>query len=190
MIFKQLKHSNPETEVFKETILVEDIPEGGLHKTYEDMPGLLGEEDDCWAVSAITGKVYLQKMQKGVYLAGEVAAKIGMKCDRCLSDFNKDIRVKFSYILLVRSATEIKEQIGLKNEDMEVSFFDGIEVPLGGFFREQILLQIPMKHLCRDDCLGLCHVCGADLNREKCRCSSNEQESPFAVLKKLRVNGK
>ncbi len=177
-------------ETFRETVLVEDIPEGGLHRAYDDMPGLFADTDDCKAVSTVAGTAFLQKIRGGVYLQGEVAAEIGLICDRCLTDFNRNIRIKFSYILLGRPVSEIKEQIELKDEDMEISFFDGIEVPLADLFREQILLQIPMKHLCREDCRGLCPICGADLNREKCACHSRKPENPFAVLKKISVSGK
>ncbi len=176
-----------EIEIFRETILVEDIPEDGLFKTYDDMPGLLDDVEDCTAVKPITGKAELHKMNKGVYVTGEVSTTLGLRCHRCLGGYQTAVKSEFSYVLLTRSAHDLKEQIELKTEDMETSYFDGVEVPLSEFFREQILLQLPMKHLCKQDCKGLCPLCGADLNKEKCRCLPKEVDSPFAVLKKLQV---
>ena len=51
---------------------------------------------------------------------------------------------------------------------------------------ELVALALPVQPLCREDCAGLCPRCGADRNRESCRCREIESESPFAVLSKLR----
>ncbi len=176
-----------EKGIFKETILLEDIPDDGLHKTYEDMPGLLDDQDDCKAVAPITGRADLHKIQKGVYLTGMVATTLELKCHRCLAAYETAVSSEFSYMLLTGSTHGLKEQVELKTEDMETSHLDGAEVPLSEYFREQILLQLPMKQLCKEDCKGICPLCGADLNAEKCRCLPREVESPFAVLKRLKI---
>ncbi|MBN1297720.1 DUF177 domain-containing protein, partial [bacterium] len=50
---------------------------------------------------------------------------------------------------------------------------------------EQIVLQIPMKTLCSDDCKGLCSRCGADLNAGTCGCDRDSVDPRLAKLKDL-----
>ncbi|HQP29583.1 MAG TPA: DUF177 domain-containing protein, partial [Syntrophales bacterium] len=52
---------------------------------------------------------------------------------------------------------------------------------------EQILLQIPLKILCREDCRGLCPHCGANLNDGPCRCPEEAVDGRFSALKKLKI---
>ncbi len=180
---------NESREIFKEVILVEDIPEEGIEKIYDDMPGLLDDVEDCWPIGQIAGHISLKKIEKGIYVTGDLDVELGLRCHRCLEEYHSHVNVQFSYILLTWSACEIKEQIELKSEDMETTFFDGVEVPVSEFFREQILLQLPMKQLCSEQCKGLCPGCGANLNIEQCRCDKKQDDSPFALLKRFKVAG-
>ena len=63
---------------------------------------------------------------------------------------------------------------------------------------DNICLELPLKHLCKEDCLGLCPVCGINLNEKKCKCNAtieesglsdnsvgNKKDNPFAVLENL-----
>ena len=55
---------------------------------------------------------------------------------------------------------------------------------------EQILLELPLKHLCREDCKGLCPKCGADLNTTQCSCDTSDPDPRFDVLRKLLEDSK
>ena len=55
---------------------------------------------------------------------------------------------------------------------------------------EQILLELPLKHLCKEDCKGLCPKCGTDLNKSTCNCETKEPDPRFDVLRKLLENKK
>ncbi|MBM4294554.1 MAG: DUF177 domain-containing protein, partial [Deltaproteobacteria bacterium] len=56
--------------------------------------------------------------------------------------------------------------------DLDVDFISGENIDLQGIVREQIILSMPLKPLCHEDCRGLCPGCGANLNREACTCES------------------
>ena len=58
---------------------------------------------------------------------------------------------------------------------------------LEAIIREQIILMVPLKPLCREDCRGLCPNCGANLNLESCDCKTDKSDSPFAQLAKLKI---
>jgi uncharacterized protein len=66
----------------------------------------------------------------------------------------------------------ITGEIELKEKDTEVSFFWGDGIEVGDILREQILLSLPMKPICREDCQGLCPHCGKNRNLETCDCES------------------
>jgi uncharacterized protein len=75
----------------------------------------------------------------------------------------------------------------LSKADLDVDFYTREEVNLEAIVREQVLLTLPLKPLCRETCQGLCPRCGADLNRETCNCRRDEAASPWTALKKLKV---
>ena len=75
---------------------------------------------------------------------------------------------------------------GAESESDELYAYSGEEIALDGMLREQVILDAPMQPLCREDCRGLCPVCGQDRNERRCDCREQEQTSPFAVLATLR----
>ncbi len=117
------------------------------------------------------------------YISLEITAdtEYDTYCDRC----SKPIKCRHEFQF---SRTLVKEGT-IENDDEEGVY---LEIK-GGFLeadeeiREEFVLSFPTKHLCDEDCKGLCQGCGADLNIEKCRCSKEKQvDSVWAeALKKL-----
>jgi len=103
-------------------------------------------------------------------LNGEVSGKLCARCDRCLDVFEKDFSTAFEVYLMFPAEGDFMEETELDDQDMGVDFVTGDEVDLAAIAREQIYLAIPMKLLCSENCAGICPGCGANLNREPCRC--------------------
>jgi uncharacterized protein len=80
------------------------------------------------------------------------------------------------------------EEIELSREDLETDFYDGEEVDLSPLIQDQVLLTLPPKVICREDCRGLCQRCGRNLNREACQCVGAEVDPQLAPLKHFRVH--
>jgi len=76
-----------------------------------------------------------------------------------------------------------EEEVEVPPDELEVGFYSGVGIALAEVVAEQVILSLPMKMVCRTDCLGLCPVCGADRNHENCKCPPPEAGSPFAALK-------
>jgi uncharacterized protein len=74
------------------------------------------------------------------------------------------------------------EEVELEEEDTRTAFFTGTKLAIADVLREQILLALPMKVLCRVDCKGLCPVCGMNLNSGTCTCSREEFSPHMDVL--------
>ncbi|NDY42178.1 DUF177 domain-containing protein [Dissulfurirhabdus thermomarina] len=174
---------------FHALVAVDDIPEEGLHLAWDDMPGLLHGEERVAVRGPIAGEMDLDLVDGDVAVTGRVRAVLELVCGRCLAPYPFQVEAAFSCLLAPAGgpvAGGRARDVELVSDDMEFSEFDGVSVDAAGLFREQVLLQLPMRRLCREDCRGLCAGCGADLNREPCRCAPREPESPFAVLKGLR----
>jgi uncharacterized protein len=119
-----------------------------------------------------------------VHFDGYLRGTFSLPCNRCLEKYSRHIEASFSYVLAPEGPAETGSE-GMRGEDMEIAFFDGAEVPLKEIFREEILLQLPMRSLCDEGCKGLCPGCGVNLNNEECRCRKEAGTSPFLELGKL-----
>ena len=107
-----------------------------------------------------------------IVVRGSVATSIGLACQRCLTEWSEDLSVS------------VTEALGMEEEDGYVVDEDG-GIDLEPMLRDAVLLEIPLRPLCRDDCLGLCGTCGADLNTGACPGHDEEPTTPFAVLRDL-----
>jgi uncharacterized protein len=74
--------------------------------------------------------------------------------------------------------------------DLLSSSYSGDEIDLTHEIEEQIAMEIPLKPLCNEECKGLCHECGADLNTSTCSCSKEPVSLTFSALKNFKVTPK
>ncbi len=171
-------------------IKFEDIPSEGLDLSFEDRQGELVR--DCFPVrQPIRARVHLVRWGISVKVTGRVETELSLTCDRCLDEFPFPVAEEINVLLEpVASVSRLKEEIRLSPEDLDVIFFDGETIEVDEVVREQILLAVPMRQLCREDCKGLCPVCGENLNRHTCGCKREVKDSPFAILKKLVVSSR
>ena len=94
-------------------------------------------------------------------------------CSRCLQLFHRpqDLQFDLYYLPFAAISKEI-EEIELRDEDLEVGFYDGVQLDLSQVLSEQLVFAVPMKPLCRSDCRGLCSQCGNNLNLQECGCQA------------------
>lgn len=109
-------------------------------------------------------------------LSAEVSFDFSVPCDRCAEKIDRRFRYSFSHIL-VRSLEDGDEDryVEVKNDTLD----------LDELMREDILLELPTKFLCREDCRGLCPVCGKNLNEGPCGCEAPKGDPRLQVLKDL-----
>ncbi len=120
-------------------------------------------------------------------VTGELRAFFETSCSRCNEYVEYTVETDFSYLIRVGvdSALAEKEK-EIFDDDVTTLFVDEPQIDVTELVREQFLLSLPEKVVCSDDCKGLCHRCGVSLNDSYCDCHTVLQESPFAVLKKLK----
>lgn len=133
-------------------IKVAQIQDTGLHvDTQLEAEALAIEDKPDFKFSApIKVALDLNKVDSTVIVSTKVAGKYLSICDRCLEPVEKKWGVDFSLDIPVQKTTEFIDL----NEEV----------------RQEIILGLPIKILCKEDCKGLCLNCGVDLNKEQCKC--------------------
>lgn len=170
-------------EKVKWGVLVEDIPPEGLHFNFEN----LEEIQDVRVLEPFSGTLFVRKRGLEVLIQGHIKGTIELKCDLCLDSFPFKIDSNFEVLFLPKASLNFEGERELSAEDLEVSFYENSFIDFINLIHEEIILGLPFRNICREDCKGLCGVCGANLNREKCSCKPIKKTSPFAVLKGLKI---
>lgn len=129
-----------------------------------------------------------------VRLRGRITTEVELLCDRCLVPARTPLAVEFDASFIPREVEAVKEEnVELLVEDLGLAAYEGDAVDLDELVREQILLALPLRRLCREECKGLCPECGKDLNAGQCSCEQGEVDPRWAALAGLKnkreVNG-
>ena len=110
-------------------------------------------------------------------MTGSITTTIHGTCDRCASEFSRDEDIPIDVVLVTELANE-------ENEDEWVFPLEGDSADLDDIVRTVFVLNLDSKLLCKEDCKGLCHRCGKNLNDGPCNCQK-ELDPRFAALKQL-----
>jgi len=129
------------------------------------------------------------KDKRAFRVIGTVKTTLEMPCGRCLEPFQLAGDGAFDLRYQPHSpaaAARHEEERQLEEDDLSTAFYENDEIDLAQLMREQFYLALPMKPLCRENCLGLCVVCGTNLNRVSCDCRREWEDPRFAALKALK----
>jgi uncharacterized protein len=138
----------------------------------------------------VQGSVKLIRTNRGILAQGTLHNNIPVECSRCLKVFDYPLAInleeEFFPVIDVNSGTalEIPDEAGNFTID-EHHILD-----LGEAIRQNALLAVPMKPLCREDCAGICQTCGEDLNKNQCDCQESEIDPRWSKLVQLSSAGK
>ena len=110
-------------------------------------------------------------------MTGAIRTCLHGTCDRCAADFTRDVEIPINVVLVTELADE-------DNEDEWVFPLEGDSADLEDIIRTVFVLNMDSKLLCKEDCKGMCHRCGTNLNDGPCSCQK-ELDPRFAALKQL-----
>jgi uncharacterized protein len=125
-------------------------------------------------------------LEGNIRVAGAIESKVELVCARCLEPVVEDVQRSFDLFYSPLPKDVKPEEARLRDDDAEIGFFEGEGLFLADVLREQVLLALPMKVICRGDCRGLCPSCGANLNHEECRCETHTTDPRLASLARLK----
>ncbi len=121
----------------------------------------------------------LSRVERTVELRGELHADLCGPCSRCLEDVPCAVQVPLQLTFVPASEAPKPADDGeLQEADLGVIPYVGREVDLQPVLHDELLLQLPMKVLCRSDCAGLCAECGANRNDVACGCADEAASDP------------
>lgn len=103
-----------------------------------------------------------------------------MNCDRCLKPVEEKLQLEFSREVF---APDRIAETSDENDDQ--GFMDGYELDVEGLLANEIVINWPMKVLCKPDCKGICLRCGKDLNTGTCECDTFVPDPRMAVIKDI-----
>ncbi len=123
---------------------------------------------------------------KDIRLTGTVETKVEVACARCLEPVLQDVKRAFELLYRPLGSDAGKEEMSVTAADAEIGYYEGDGLQLEDTLREQVLLALPLRALCREDCKGLCPQCGTNLNNSQCSCAEPLQDPRWDVLKDIR----
>jgi len=98
------------------------------------------------------------------------------KCDRCLAEIHKPVQIPIKHVLVT---------IDTQDNDNDIVLVKNYLLPLDDLVREDLILSLPSKNLCREDCHGLCPGCGKELTDGPCGCTSKTIDPRLEILRQL-----
>jgi DUF177 domain-containing protein len=137
-------------------------------------------------IRILAADLFLSLEGRNLEAAGSFAAEGESICDRCSESVKIRMEKEFRTLFVpLDHGPAGTGDLELLPDDLDLGFYDGAGIEVDDIFREQVVLNLPAKVLCREECKGLCPQCGADRNRERCGCPAETAETPFDVLKTL-----
>jgi len=175
-------------------VRLEDIGDSGLRRETVCGPELLaaylaGREPGFELLEPVRSEFSLRRQGREISVRGRVQTRLVLACDRCLAEVVHPVEREVNITFAPHPEVPEGAQLELSEKDLEVEFY-GPEpvIDLGAVIVEELALSVPYRRLCREACQGLCPRCGADLNREKCRCEAEPTDPRLAALKDFKVD--
>lgn len=131
---------------------------------------------DDLTLSPLEGNFIVTRTGEGIYIGGTLKSVLELECMRCLIDTRQPINFKLDDLFYYPPESAPKGELVLGE--------DGY-IDLAPLVRELGLLEVPIQPICREDCQGLCMVCGQNFNEDNCDCEEDNIDPRMAALKKL-----
>ena len=116
---------------------------------------------------------------KTLFIRGTVDVTLSIPCGRCLEEVPTQICFDIDKKL------DINESVLIDDEMEENDYLIGFELDVDKLVYAEILVNWPMKVLCKEDCEGICKVCGANLNKGDCGCQRTELDPRMAAIQDI-----
>jgi uncharacterized protein len=116
---------------------------------------------------------------KQLLISGAVDLEVDIPCDRCLERVPTNIHFDIDKVLKLENGSAVDEEME------ETDYLIGFELDVDKLVYAEVLVNWPMKVLCKEDCKGICRVCGTNLNSGACECVSSELDPRMAAFQDI-----
>lgn len=117
-----------------------------------------------------------------IRLRARIRGDFEVLCARCLEPIRKSVEQGFDLIFRPSAADAEQGERSISEAETEIGYYETSGLLLEDVVREQVLLSLPDRSLCREDCKGLCAHCGANLNETACNCEDQRTDPRWAAL--------
>jgi uncharacterized protein len=167
-------------EVATVIIRVSELEDEGLR--VDDVAAIAPAfSDRSWRLDHV--QIQIQPDGVEVRVHGRVGATVPQTCSRCLETFPARVDARVDVRVVPRPATADSVELGA--DDLDVDFYQDDRLDVARLLETETTLGLPMKPLCREDCRGLCPVCGGNRNAEACACRPQATDPRWAALRGL-----
>lgn len=128
-------------------------------------------------------QVTVVKTESGFLVYGSASGDVTLRCSRCLESFVYHVEAEFDDEFVPQSSINSEPEFADLGD--EVSTYQGDYIDIKELITESVLLDVPMKVVCREDCKGICPDCGQALNEKTCQCNPHKPDPRLAVLADL-----
>jgi uncharacterized protein len=116
-----------------------------------------------------------------IRLVGNLDGRVEVSCARCLEPVEIPVSRAFDLLYRPQESEKVGDEVAIHEADTEIGYYSGEGMELEDALREQVVLALPIKALCRHDCKGLCPVCGNNRNQQPCQCDPH-RDARWAAL--------
>jgi uncharacterized protein len=126
-----------------------------------------------------------REMVEDIRLQASYSGEFEIACARCLEPVRHALRGQFDLLYRPLGVDAGPSERAINAADTEIGYYQESGLMLEDVLREQVLLSLPARTLCREDCKGLCPRCGRDLNSETCDCDRASPDPRWSALSGL-----
>ncbi len=123
-----------------------------------------------------------------IRIQGKLSVGLECDCDRCLEPVKFPVESQFDLFYRPMTEDDAPPEKALDAGEVEIGFYEDGGVELGEILREHILLSLPMQKICREECKGICPVCGRNRNTGSCECEVKPADDRWSALQAIKVN--
>jgi uncharacterized protein len=179
-------------------IRIQDLEVRKLEFALQFQPGELdlGSEVRQLGVLATDGRAELLREHHGshtvddIRLVGKLDGRVEVNCARCLEPVEIALHRSFDLLYRPLELERRSDEVAIHEADTEIGYYSGEGMELEDSLREQILLAVPIRSLCRAECKGICPVCGGNRNQKPCQCERRMPDPRWEALGELKSKWK
>jgi uncharacterized protein len=143
----------------------------------ELQPLMLGGQRYLPVPAKVNAELVISRAASGMVFELRYQGRLHGPCYRCLADAVLDVPI---------SAREYQATSPGESDELTTPYVANDQLDLSAWARDALVLALPLKILCREDCAGLCPVCGVDLNQHPHEHDDEQLDSRWAALSELR----
>ena len=175
--------------------IVSELEREPIDFDLEIAPGVvdLGEEAVQQGVLKANGRAEVIHEHRGprdivadIRLKGRFAGRFEVPCARCIEPVEIPLEANYDLIFRPSAADAEATERSITAPETEIGYYLRDSLSLEDVLREQVLLSLPVKTLCKPDCKGLCPRCGVNRNSQSCNCDAGPSDPRWEALAGLR----